>query len=56
MEQCLKNFTEIRFPSSSNHVSYQAKHLIQSLLQKSISARLTATVALDHPWITRNLQ
>jgi len=54
MVERLKNYTEIKFPDVAG-VSDQAKHLISSLLQKSISGRYCPSTALDHPWITRKL-
>ena len=54
MEECLKNYTELKYPTNVE-VSVQAKHLISSLLQKSISGRFAPSAALNHPWITRKL-
>ena len=49
----MKNFTELKLPDS---ISPQAKHLISCLCQKNQSARYRAANALQHPWITRNLE
>ena len=53
MEQLMKNFKELELPNS---MSPQAKHLISCLCQKNQSARYRAANALQHPWITRNLE
>jgi serine/threonine protein kinase len=53
MEERLKNFISVTFPP--DEVSFQAKHLISYLLQKSVSARFSPEAALSHPWITREL-
>lgn len=53
MEECLKNFISVSFPPDD--ASFQVKHLISYLLQKSVSARFSPQAALSHPWITREL-
>lgn len=55
METKLKAFNKIEFPQNSDHVSSRAKHLIHSLLSKSISGRYVPSKALSHPWITRKV-
>lgn len=54
MESHLKDYSEVRFPDKIQ-VSDQAKHLIYSLMHRSVSGRFGASDALKHPWITRNL-
>jgi serine/threonine protein kinase len=43
-----KNLTYI------NNISPLANNLLQQLLQKDLSKRITSSLALKHPWITRN--
>ena len=52
MEAKMKTFKEFKYPRS---MSRHAKHLISMLCQPSISARYRAAEALQHPWITRDL-
>lgn len=52
MEERMKSFKGFRFPKT---MSKQARHLIGMLCQPSISARSRAAEALQHPWITRDL-
>ena len=37
-----------------NNISPLANNLLQQLLKKDLSLRITASLALKHPWITRN--
>ena len=37
-----------------NNISPLANNLLQQLLQKDLSLRITSSLALKHPWITRN--
>eukprot|EP00638_Chattonella_subsalsa_P005236 CAMPEP_0117758148 /NCGR_PEP_ID=MMETSP0947-20121206/15196_1 /TAXON_ID=44440 /ORGANISM="Chattonella subsalsa, Strain CCMP2191" /LENGTH=407 /DNA_ID=CAMNT_0005578261 /DNA_START=646 /DNA_END=1869 /DNA_ORIENTATION=+ len=43
---------EVHFGREWSHVSSDAKHLIQQLLQKHSCNRPTADTALSHPWFT----
>ena len=52
LETKLLNYTEINYPSK---MSPHAKHMISCLCQKNISARYSADIALQHPFITRKL-
>lgn len=54
LESKLIEYREFEFPAESV-MSKQAKHLIQTLCQRAISSRFSATQALQHPWVTRNL-
>jgi serine/threonine protein kinase len=51
-EEKLKGFQQIEFPTDQEASSH-AKHLIDSLLQRSVGGRYSPTQALEHPWVTR---
>jgi serine/threonine protein kinase len=52
-KELLKNIKNINI-SYNNNISPLANNLLQQLLQKDLSLRITASLALKHPWITRN--
>ncbi len=52
-KELLKNIKNKNIPYINN-ISPLANNLLQQLLQKDLSLRITASLALKHPWITRN--
>ena len=52
-KELLKNIKNKNI-SYINNISPLANNLLQQLLQKDLSLRITASLALKHPWITRN--
>ena len=49
----LNNIKNKNIPYNKN-ISPLANNLLQQLLQKDLSLRITSSLALKHPWITRN--
>ena len=52
-KELLKNIKSKNIPYLEN-ISPLANNLLQQLLNKDLSLRITSTLALKHPWITRN--
>ena len=52
IEEKLAKFTGFNYPKT---VSKHARHLIDSLCHRTLNQRYKAVNALQHPWITRNL-
>lgn len=45
---------EFQFPSSSIHLSDDARDFVTKLLKTNPSKRMTAEEALDHPWLKKD--
>ena len=52
-KELLKNIKYKKIPYLNN-ISPLANNLLQQLLNKDLSLRITSSLALKHPWITRN--
>ena len=52
-KELLKNIENKHIPYLDN-ISPLANNLLQQLLNKDLSLRITSSLALKHPWITRN--
>ena len=52
-KELLKNIKNVNI-TYINNISPLANNLLQQLLQKDLSLRITSSLALKHPWITRN--